>query len=69
MNGRDREAAVYARKALALGTRNALFAFHAGMIQLALGDRAAARSFLADALDTNPHFSLLWSPTARRYAP
>jgi tetratricopeptide (TPR) repeat protein len=66
VNGRDREAAVYARKALALGTQSALFEFHAGMIQLALGDRAAARSLLAEALDTNPHFSVQYAPVAAR---
>ena len=43
VNGRDAEALVWLARALALGTRNALFHYHAGMIHLALGDRAAAR--------------------------
>ena len=65
-NGRYREAVPYARAALALGTRNALFMFHAGMIQLQLGHRGAARELLSDALATNPHFSILWRSVARR---
>ena len=35
------------RPGLALGSRNALFLFHAGMIRLELGDRDAARRDLA----------------------
>jgi tetratricopeptide (TPR) repeat protein len=66
VNGHDREAAVYARKALALGTQSALFEFHAGMIQLALGDRDAARTFLTRSLATNPHFSIQYAPIAAR---
>jgi tetratricopeptide (TPR) repeat protein len=65
-NGRYREAVPYARAALSLGTRNALFRFHAGMIQLRLGHRDAARELLSDALATNPHFSILWGSVARR---
>lgn len=65
-NGRYREAAPYARAALSLGTRNALFMFHAGMIQLRLGHRGPARALLSDALATNPHFSILWRSLARR---
>jgi tetratricopeptide (TPR) repeat protein len=64
-NGRDREAARYATKALALGTQNALFEFHAGMIQLGLGDRDAARRLLQRALDTNPSFSIRYASVAR----
>ncbi len=64
-NGRYAEAAGYARKALALGTRNALFTFHAGMIQARLDHRAAARSFLREAIAINPHFSILHAPQAR----
>jgi tetratricopeptide (TPR) repeat protein len=65
-NGRYRQAVPYARAALSLGTRNALFMFHAGMIQLRLGHRDAARELLSDALATNPHFSILWGSVARR---
>jgi hypothetical protein len=38
------------------------------MIERCLGHRAAARRFLGRALVLNSHFSLLWSPVARRYA-
>ena len=57
-NDRPDEAWTYAERALSLGTRNASFLFHAGMIRLALGDRDGARSYLVDALATNPHFSI-----------
>ena len=64
-NGRYAEAAVYARKAMALGYHNALFAFHAGMIQLKLGHTAGARRLLAQAVHTNPHFSIQYAPVAQ----
>ena len=51
-------------QALSLGTRNALFWFHAGMIRLGLGDRDGARQDLARALDTNPAFSIRYSVEA-----
>ena len=57
-NDRPEQAWPYAERALALGTRNASFLYHAGMIKLALGDRSGARSLLADALAANPHFSI-----------
>ena len=57
MNGRDAEAKEASNKALALGTRHALLYFHAGMIDLALGDTDGARTHLMTALDINPHFS------------
>ena len=60
-NGRDREALRYANQALRLGTRNALFFFHRGMIERALGRLRAARRDLAIAQEINPNFSILWS--------
>ncbi len=51
---------------MALGTRNALFHFHAGMIELVLGDRGQARTDLRQALAINPHFSPLHEPQARQ---
>ena len=63
-NGRAEEAVRYTERALALGTRNASFLFHAAMIRLALGDRGEARALLAEAIDTNPHFSIQHSDTA-----
>ena len=64
-NGRYNEAAIYASKAMALGYRNALFAFHAGMIQLKLGHTTEARRLLAQAVGTNPHFSIQYAPMAQ----
>lgn len=63
-NGRFEEAWRYSRKALALGTRNATFFFHAAMIRLALGDQGEGSSLLQQALDTNPHFSILYADDA-----
>jgi tetratricopeptide (TPR) repeat protein len=68
-SGRCREALHFSKRALRLGTRDAPKFFHRGMIERCLGhDRAAGRWF-DRALDTNPHFSLIWAPVARRYAP
>ena len=65
-NGRDADAARYAEAAMRLGTRNALFAFHAGMIQLALGNEDAARELLTDANEINPHFSIQYAQELER---
>ena len=67
-NGRCGEARRWSQRSLRLGTRDASFFFHRGMIERCLGRNADARHWFRLALDTNPHFSLLWSPTARRYA-
>jgi tetratricopeptide (TPR) repeat protein len=64
-NGRYREASDASEQALRLGTRNALFLFHAGMIRLRLGDEATARSYLDEASEVNPWFSVRWSPVLR----
>ena len=65
-NGRYRQASVFADRALALGTRNALFFFHAGMIQLHLGNRDGARRDLARAIAINPNFSIQHAGEAPR---
>lgn len=65
-NGRFGEARRYARRALRLGTRDATYRFHAGMIAAAAGDDGAARAYLRSALRINPHFSVLHAPVARR---
>lgn len=62
--GRDAEALPYAQQATSLGGRNALFLYHRGAIEAALGRTDAARASLASALDTNPHFSPLFAPRA-----
>ncbi|MDX6274326.1 MAG: hypothetical protein QOJ92_1536 [Frankiales bacterium] len=64
-NGRDREALAAARRAARLGFRSASFAYHRGMIEASLGERAAAVRDLRLALAINPHFSLLQAPIAR----
>lgn len=65
VNGRSAEALPIAQQAQRLGTRNALFDYHRGMIELAVGDLPAARQSLTSALDLNPHFSILHAPRAR----
>jgi tetratricopeptide (TPR) repeat protein len=64
-NGRNEEALAFARKATGVGTRNALFFFHRGMIEADLGHRDSARADLAEALRINPHFNPLQAPVAR----
>jgi tetratricopeptide (TPR) repeat protein len=64
--GRDHEADVYSGLSRANGSRSATFAYHQGMIELALGDRTAARTHLTEALSINPYFSPLDAPSARR---
>jgi tetratricopeptide (TPR) repeat protein len=63
-NGRAAEALPYANQALKLGYRNALFFYHRGMIEKALGQNPAARRDLAEALRINSAFSILWSKPA-----
>jgi tetratricopeptide (TPR) repeat protein len=64
--GRDREAFGYATRANRVGRRNATYRYHLGMIELALGHRAAARLNLEQALRINPYFSVLQAPVGRR---
>lgn len=65
VNGRSVEARPVAQQAQRLGTRNALFDYHRGMIEMAVGDLPAARRSLTSALDLNPHFSVLHAPRAQ----
>jgi tetratricopeptide (TPR) repeat protein len=58
------EAQKYSSEALKLGTRDPLKLFHAGMIAKALGDKEQARTYLQQAIDLNPHFSLLYADEA-----
>jgi tetratricopeptide (TPR) repeat protein len=60
------EALRYSKRALRLGTLDALKYFHRGMIDGCLGHRATQRAWLARALRLNPQFSILWAPVARR---
>jgi tetratricopeptide (TPR) repeat protein len=63
--GRLDEASRYASEALRLGTKDALMLYHAGMIASAHSNRNAARTYLRQALELNPHFSPLHAPRAR----
>ena len=63
-NGRCGAALVHSRRALRLGTRDALKIFHRGMIELCLGREAAGRACSGGAR-INPHFSLLYVPVAK----
>ena len=65
-NGRSEQALTHARRAQRLGMRNAMFAYHKGMIEKSLGMREEARADLRRALRINPHFSTLHAPRARR---
>jgi len=58
-SGRNDEARAPMASALALGTQDAMLYYHAGMIALATGDTAAARSRLRHALAINSW----WHPT------
>ena len=60
------EAQGYSKRALRLGTLDALKFFHRGMIEQCLGDRAAAASWFRRSLALNPRLSVLWAPVARR---
>jgi tetratricopeptide (TPR) repeat protein len=62
--GRNEEAQAAMAEAMALGTRSALFHFHAGMIALDLGDTQQARTELILALAINPHFDPISSSVA-----
>jgi tetratricopeptide (TPR) repeat protein len=63
--GRCAEARTYSQRALRLGTKDATKYFHRGMIDRCLGRSGTARVWFARALETNPHFSLIWAPVAR----
>ena len=66
LSNQDTEALGYARRALATGARSAVYAYHLGMIELALGDRTGAVAGLRQALEINPWFSPTGAPEAHR---
>jgi tetratricopeptide (TPR) repeat protein len=66
--GRCAEAKGYSKRALRLGTEDASLFFHRGMIERCLGNRDEATRWFRRAVDLNPGFSVLWSPTAARFA-
>ncbi|MBG0854892.1 tetratricopeptide repeat protein [Streptomyces spinoverrucosus] len=67
--GEHEEALEYAERATDKehggGVRSALYAYHRGMIERALGLDGPARRHLEEALRINPYFSPLWAPMAR----
>lgn len=64
-NGRYREAKVLAEEAIERSVNDAGYHYHAGMIARALGDKAAARSYLRKALAVDPYWSIIESHRAR----
>jgi tetratricopeptide (TPR) repeat protein len=64
--GRPDEARPWAERALALGSVEPSYLFHAGLIADAQGDAAAARAWLGDLLDRDPGWSALRAPIARQ---
>jgi tetratricopeptide (TPR) repeat protein len=63
--GRDAEALVHAQAATALGGAPALFLYHRGVIEAALGQTDRARATLTGVLDTQPAFSAWHAPRAQ----
>jgi tetratricopeptide (TPR) repeat protein len=63
-NGQPQEARAAMTEALKLGTQDARLFFHAGMIYHQLGDMPRAKTYLARALATNPHFHLFYADVA-----
>ena len=65
-NDKVEEARDAIEKALKLGTQDAKLFFHAGMIYHRLGDKPKALKYLRSALETNPHFHILFADEAAR---
>ena len=65
-NGRYEEAEKAMAEALKLGTQDAGFFYHAGMIARGRGDKVKARQYLERALAVNPYFSPRQAPLARQ---
>ena len=63
--GQNTEALGYAQRVAATGARDAVYAYHLGAIEAALGQWPAARTDLSRALATNPYFSPTEVPVAR----
>jgi tetratricopeptide (TPR) repeat protein len=65
-SGRFDEAQRFSAQALRLGTRDARLLYHAGAIEIALGDRASGRRLLTQALALNPGFDFTGAAEARK---
>jgi tetratricopeptide (TPR) repeat protein len=59
------EAQKISREAMRLKTKNALFYYHAGMIEKGLGNNKAAKDLLRKTLQTNPAFDVLQAEKAQ----
>ena len=59
------EAQKISQEAMRLKTKNALFFYHAGMIEKGLGNNKAAKDLLQKALQTNPAFDTLQTEKAK----
>ncbi|MFF8912171.1 tetratricopeptide repeat protein [Streptomyces sp. NPDC015032] len=66
LSGDSSAALPYATQAVDTGGQTASYASHLGAIQQALGDYGPARRNLEKALRTNPHFSPLEGPAAKK---
>ncbi|HEY2600035.1 MAG TPA: tetratricopeptide repeat protein [Thermoleophilaceae bacterium] len=64
--GRPAAGLRFAQRALALGSRDPMFLFHAGLSAQAAGRASEARAYLGESLALNPRFSPLYAPRALR---
>lgn len=64
--GKITDAQAAMREALRLGTHDARFLYHAGMIARAAGDQNASRDYLSRALALNAQFDPLQARLAKR---
>jgi len=64
--GRPAAGLRFARRALALGSRDPMFLFHAGLSAQAAGRASEARAYLVESLALNPRFNPLYAPQALR---
>ena len=65
MDGRWTQARAASRLATRYHTQDSRILFHAGMIELHFGNRAAARRYLQQALALNPQWDPIYADTAR----
>lgn len=63
--GNLQEARKISQEAMRLKTKNALFFYHAGMIEKGLGNTKAAKDLLQKAIQTNPAFDVLQAEKAQ----
>jgi tetratricopeptide (TPR) repeat protein len=64
--GRPAAGLRWAHRALALGSRDPMFLFHAGLSAKATGRTSEARAYFVESLALNPRFNPLYAPEARR---